>query len=120
MEVQGAGLYGLYNDTKKEISLNNNLGDTRKLSTFIHELGHAISYMENDNSKKGTNYKEVEADIFNIMLNSKLGIKNEKGRMEHLQEHLTSYVDTIMKEEINNEEKNIQITDKEKYKKSKN
>lgn len=68
------------------IELNDKLEDTQKLSTLTHELGHFL--MHRGDVNKPADQCEVEADIYNIMLNAHFGIETNDVRRSHL---ATSY-----------------------------
>ena len=65
------------------IELNSKLKDTEMLSTLSHEFGHFL--MHNDVMNTGDeNLKEVEADIYGIMLEARFGIEPTDVRKAHL------------------------------------
>lgn len=87
-EINGAGLFGFcrnYPDGKKEIHLARNLADTQILSVGGHELGHAL--LHGIDCKKSSLRKEVEADIFGILIDIHFGLPIENTRKNHLREN---------------------------------
>lgn len=87
-DINGGCLFGFcrYNpDGSKEIHLARNLKDTQKLSVGGHEFGHAVMHGGNNNSS--TDRKEVEADMFSIMIDNHFGLPIEETRKSHLKHH---------------------------------
>lgn len=81
-EINGAALFGYYSPSTNEIHLARNLKDTQLLSVGSHELGHAL--MHNNAPNKDTEQKEIEADIFSILLDRHFGLEVEETRKAHL------------------------------------
>lgn len=81
-------------DDAKEIKLNTRLEDTMKVSTLSHELGHFLMHRTDNESGAGklSEQKEVEADIFSIMLTSHFGIETSEARKAHLAESYRAYM----------------------------
>lgn len=95
----GVDLRGYYGESilsKKEIGLNSALKTTQLLSTFTHELGHAIqnlpAYANQPNKNKSLSQTELEADCFSYILDTRLGIEPTDARIEHLQHHYIEYL----------------------------
>ncbi len=79
----------------KGIGLNNKLEDTQKLSTLSHELGHFFMHRGNEADEKPSAQCEVEADIYNIMLNSHFGIETNDIRKAHLADSFREYQSVV-------------------------
>lgn len=81
-------------DDAKEIRLNTRLEDTMKVSTLSHELGHFLMHRKDNESMidKLTEQKEVEADIFSIMLTSRFGNETSDARKDHLANSYRAYM----------------------------
>lgn len=82
-----------YTDVNK-ICLNVMLKDTQKLSTLAHEFGHFLMHNDISNTMP-KELKEIEADIFSIMLEAHFGIETNDVRKSHLADNYRSYVATI-------------------------
>ena len=78
-DLQSISLRGDYRPGR--IRLNALLEDTERLSTFAHELGHAV--MDHAGSGLSAAQKEFEADAFGIMLSSFVGAQITDGRRRH-------------------------------------
>ncbi len=76
------------------IALNKRLEDTQKLSTLSHELGHFLMHRGNQNAKPSAQC-EIEADIYNIMLESHFGIETNDIRKAHLAGSYRQYLKAI-------------------------
>lgn len=82
-DFSSISLRGCYYPDTKEIKLNALLKTTEKMSTLVHELGHAV--MEHSSDRELSTYqKEFEADCFSIMLNKHFGIELTERRRSHL------------------------------------
>lgn len=79
----------------EQIVLNSRLNDTQLLSTLSHEFGHYLMhsvYAEHRDISKSQ--KEVEADVFSIMLENYFGIEINDTRKEHLSSSFNSFLET--------------------------
>ena len=87
-KIHGVGLFGFcsYGEDGTEVHLAKTLEDTQKLSVGGHEIGHALMHR---GSTKTTAEKEVEADIFSILVNTHFGVEIEDTRKRHLKEHFS-------------------------------
>lgn len=86
-DINGACLFGFcrHSSDSTEIHLARNLKDTQKLSVGGHEFGHAVMHgLEN---KSSTARKEVEADMFSIMIDNHFGLPIEETRKSHFKKH---------------------------------
>ncbi len=77
-------LKGKYTPSYNQITINNMLEDTQKLSVLTHELGHAILHNDNENKNKSSYQIELEADCFSILMYSRLGLDIEDSIKGHL------------------------------------
>ena len=66
-----------------EITINELLGDTQKLSTLLHEMSHGLMQHKPDDSKS-TMQHEFEADSLSIMFANTYDIKITDARKSHL------------------------------------
>lgn len=106
-DLKSISLRGQFFPVSNHIEINHLLKDSEKLSTLIHELGHAILHNE-INSSKATSQKEFEADALAIMISSHFGIELTEGRMRHLSSHFYSYSE-LLSEQAQNSENNSQL-----------
>lgn len=98
--------------TKNKIELNDRLKDTLKLSTLSHELGHFIMHHEKN---VPTSTAEVEADIYDIMLENHFGIEPNEARKSHLATNYNNYVNDNANEETSAAIEKVFSTAKKAY-----
>lgn len=77
---------GDYTTGLKWIRVNHLLEDTEKLSTFAHELGHAL--LHEGKEEAPAHIEECEADAMGICIQSRLGLPLTDGRKRHFCQHL--------------------------------
>lgn len=80
----GAGIFGAYYPTSNKIQIAPDLTDTQRLSTLLHEMGHALMHREKNNLSRA--HKEFQADAFSIMAFTKMGLEITPSRKRHLSE----------------------------------
>lgn len=85
--LQSISLRGDCWPTRKLIRLNELLEDTERLSTLIHETGHAVMHSSAQLSEKPLSQIEFEADAFSFMLQEDFGIPVTEARKRHLSGH---------------------------------
>ena len=89
-DLNSVALRGTYNRETNVIKVNDVLEDTQRLSTLIHEVGHAeIHRVAGD---KSTPQKELEADMYALMVESLCGIESTDARKAHLADHYKEFV----------------------------
>lgn len=83
----------------EQIVLNSRLNDTQLLSTLSHEFGHYLmhSIYAEETKDISTAQKEVEADVFSIMIENHFGIEINDTRKEHLSSSFNSFLETETK-----------------------
>lgn len=92
IDMKSISLKGQFNPLENKISINMLLKDSEKLSTLMHELGHAILHNEiHIEGGKKTEQKEFEADALSIMIASHFGVELTEHRLRHLSEHFHKY-----------------------------
>lgn len=100
--LQSIGLRGAYFPEENAIRLNEKLEDSERLSTLIHELGHATLHnMDSGDRTPPMLQRELEADMYALMLQSRLEIPIEDGRKRHLADHYRAYNEAAEKAEVN-------------------
>lgn len=86
----GAGCYGLCNHRSKEILILEKLGDSQFISTFAHELGHALAHsrprgdLECLCPKEKREIKEVEAESIACIVCSYLSLDTENFNFSYI------------------------------------
>lgn len=88
-DLHNIALRGYYDRSTNDITLNENLQGTQKLSTLCHELGHAM--MHNALSDKPSYMKEFEADALDIMIEAGFGLEITTARKEHFATHYEKF-----------------------------
>lgn len=92
-EIKSISLRGTCNRLTREIQLNPLLEDSQRLSTLVHEMGHAM--LHRSQSDKTTAQKEFEADAISIMFLSDVGLKPTDARLMHLSDNYHKLVDEL-------------------------
>ena len=93
-DLQSISLRGDYSPFFNRIRLNTFLGDTEKLSTLSHELGHAMIHHIPD-TKKTPSQLEFEADALSIMVQAHCGIEVTESRKHHLAGNYKTLLGTL-------------------------
>ena len=87
-------LRGKYMPFSHSIEINSYLGDTQKLSTLIHELGHSqLHSLSQLTPGVSTTQKELEADMYSLMLEKLCGVETTDARKAHLSQHYNEYIE---------------------------
>lgn len=86
-DLKSISLRGRYFPNVHKIELNDRLNDSEKLSTTLHEMGHAILHSDEKTTReKPLEQIEFEADSISIMLQSKFGFEINEHRQAHIAE----------------------------------
>ena len=97
-----ATVRGSYYPDLNEIHISDMLRGENKLSTFIHELGHATLHADSyKNATKSTAQIELEADMYSLMIERRLGIEPTDARCRHLKAHYDEYLKETKVTDIN-------------------
>ena len=97
-----ATVRGSFYPDLNEIHISDMLEGENKLSTFIHELGHATLHADSyKNASKSTAQIELEADMYALMIERRLGIEPTDARCRHLKAHYDEYIAEIKSTDIN-------------------
>jgi len=85
IEMSGAKRRGTYHRDENFITISPALGDTSRLSTLTHEIGHALMHRDVPPDKSMAMI-EFEADALSIMMHNELGLEITDERRGHLAE----------------------------------
>ena len=97
-----ATVRGSFYPDRNEIHISDMLEGENKLSTFIHEIGHATLHADSyKNAAKSTAQIELEADMYALMIERRLGIEPTDARCRHLKAHYDKYIAEIKSTDIN-------------------
>lgn len=97
-----ATVRGSYYPDLNEIHISDMLEGENKLSTFIHELGHATLHADSyKNATKSEACIETAADMYAFLIEYKLGIEPTDARCRHLKAHYDEYLKEIKATDIN-------------------
>ncbi len=87
IETTGAKRRGSYNREANLICVSPALGDTSRVSTLTHEIGHALLHRDlPPQTDKSIALIEFEADALSIMMHNELGLEITEERKGHLAE----------------------------------
>ena len=87
---------GFFIPDENRIVISDMLSGDGKVSTLIHEVGHAELHRDSAaNLKKSTAQIELEADMYSLMIESKLGIEPTEARITHLGAHYEAYMQEL-------------------------
>ena len=86
-DLSSISLRGLYYPMFHKIELNELMEDTAKLSTLLHEMGHAMFHKGENGKGKSAYRKEFEADAVSVMISSHFEEDITDGRKVHLSEN---------------------------------
>jgi hypothetical protein len=87
IEMSGAMRRGSYNREENHICVSPALGDTARVSTLTHEIGHALLHRDlTPQTDKSVALIEFEADALSIMMHNELGLEITDERKGHLAE----------------------------------
>ena len=84
---------GYYSPDENAIKLSDMLSGNELLSTAIHEAAHAE--LHSVRTDRSTCQKELEADMYALMLQEKMGIEITDSRKSHLSEHYNAYIQEL-------------------------
>lgn len=83
---------GAFLPETSEIQISEFLKGTGKLSTLLHEIGHAELHSDPEAADLSTAQKELEADMYAMMLEQRLGVETTDSRKMHLVSHYVRYI----------------------------
>ena len=86
--------FGYFSPDRNEIHISSRIEGNAKLSTLIHELGHAELHAAADPAKS-TAQIELEADMYAILVQEKMGVPLTDERKSHLARHYTEYLEEV-------------------------
>ena len=99
-DIRSIDLRGYFNPSRNEITLNEKLEDTERLSTLVHEMGHAILHANIELRKIPTAQKEFEADALAIMFENYFGIDITNLRVKHLADNYQKMIVNLDEQQI--------------------
>lgn len=73
--------------------LNPLLNDTGRLSTLLHEVGHELLHFSANSNKMSIEQKEIEADIFSMLMLRRYGFEIPDSRSKHFVDNYRSLDD---------------------------
>ncbi len=82
-----AEVRGLFDREQNVILLSDMLKGNGKLSTLLHEIGHAELHKDGTASARPLAQKELEADLYALLLEQHMGMETTDARKAHLQAH---------------------------------
>lgn len=101
-EERKASVRGSFYPDLNEIRISDMLEGENKLSTLIHEIGHASLHADSyANVSKSTAQIELEADMYALMIERRLGIEPTDARCRHLKAHYDMYLAETKATDIN-------------------
>ncbi len=86
-----ASVRGLFDPEQNRILLSDMLQGDGKLSTLLHEIGHAELHKDLSAAERASAQKELEADLYALLLEQHIGVETTDARKEHLQAHYGAY-----------------------------
>lgn len=92
MNLGSALTRGKFLPKTNEILISEMLKGDGKLSTLLHEIGHAELHADPEAAEFSTARKELEADMYALMLEQRLGIETIDSRKSHLVAHYVKYI----------------------------
>lgn len=92
-DMQSISIRGTYTPSQNIIRINNNLEDTQRLCTMLHELGHQLTYQKE--IEKSVPYKEMEADAMSIMLQSTYNLELSDTRKNHFVSSFHQFINNL-------------------------
>lgn len=91
-DLRSASVRGYFYPDANRIVLSDLLRGEGKLSTLLHEIGHAELHHDPTAVKLSTAQKELEADMYALLLERLAGVETTDGRKKHLAEHYKMYL----------------------------
>ncbi|MBQ3195420.1 MAG: ImmA/IrrE family metallo-endopeptidase [Clostridia bacterium] len=91
-DLGSVSLRGLYRIGENTILINSLFNDTQRLSTLAHELGHsALHYDMSTAFSKSQSTRELEADMYSLMVERLCGLETTDARKAHLQDSYKAF-----------------------------
>lgn len=105
-------LRGAFNPDLNCIKLSSMLSGEEKLSTLIHEIGHASLHADAAaTGGKSTSQIELEADMYALMVQQHYGVEITDSRKAHLAEHYKRWLEGLSEEQRNDINADMPIFD---------
>lgn len=103
-----ASVRGLFDPEQNRILLSDMLQGDGKLSTLLHEIGHAELHKDLAAAERPGVQKELEADLYALLLEQHLGVETTDARKAHLQAHYGAYLHWV---EEQPKERNVKLNE---------
>lgn len=97
-DLHSATVRGYFQPETNRIVLSYLLRGEGKTSTLYHEIGHAELHRDPTASNLTTAQKELEADMYALMLEQLAGVTTTDARKRHLASHYNAYLTQIKRE----------------------
>lgn len=98
VDMRSALVRGTFSPASNEIRLSELLRGDGKLSTLLHEIGHAELHADPAAAGSSTAQKELEADMYALMLEQTMGVPTTDARKAHLSGHYQTYLHELQKD----------------------
>lgn len=92
VDMRNALVRGSFTPATNEIQLSDLLRGDGKLSTLLHEIGHAELHADPAVANYTATQQELEADMYALMLEHTMGVETTDARKAHLSGHYQSYL----------------------------
>ncbi len=96
-DLRNASLRGYFSPAQNRIVLSDLLRGEGKLSTLLHEIGHAELHHDPTAEGLSTAQKELEADMYALLLEKLVGVETTDARKGHLADHYRTYIKEVAK-----------------------
>lgn len=97
VDLHNALVRGAFSPTSNEIMLSELLRGDGKLSTLLHEIGHAELHADPAAANLSTAQRELEADMYALMLEQTMGVPTTDARKAHLSGHYKAYLQELQR-----------------------
>lgn len=91
-DLKSVSLRGYFDPQQNTIAINSIFKDTQRLSTLIHEVGHVEMRHGISVDETSKNRRELEADMYCLMVEKLCGVETTDTRKAHLANHYREFV----------------------------
>lgn len=111
-DLPGLALHGAYYPKLNCIKISNMLSGDEKLSTLIHEIGHASLHTDMAaNAGKSESQIELEADMYSLMVQQHLKLPITDSHKSHLADHYNRWFNGLSEKEQANINADLPVFD---------